>query len=123
MNNTNCNDNLCSISKCDIFDFMAKYVGLTVIHPGGLNTTQRLLNLLNITENTKVIDIVCGKGSTAFYLGNKNNCNVLGNDISEESIEEAEYFNKKRGFEKKITFQLGNAMDLLFSDSEFDLAI
>lgn len=28
-------DKTCSIEQCDIFDFMANHVGLTVIHPGG----------------------------------------------------------------------------------------
>lgn len=32
----------CAIEKCDIFDFMAKFVGLTVLHPGGLNATRKL---------------------------------------------------------------------------------
>lgn len=39
MNKMNCNDNRCSVSKYDIIDFMAKYVGLTVIHPGGFKAT------------------------------------------------------------------------------------
>ena len=77
MNNTNCNDNCCSMSKCDIFDFMAKYVGLTVIHPGGFKATQKLVSCLRIGENTQVIDIACGKGSTAFYLAEEYNCDVM----------------------------------------------
>ncbi|GAI60414.1 unnamed protein product, partial [marine sediment metagenome] len=87
--NTNCNDNRCSISKCDIFDFMAKYVGLTVIHPGGLKVTKQLADSLQINPKTKVIDIACGKGSTALYLAEKYGCEVVGIDISEELIQVA----------------------------------
>lgn len=123
MNETNCDDNRCSISKCDIFDFMAKYVGLTVIHPGGFKATRRLIECLRIDENTRVIDIACGKGSTAFYLAENYNCHVTGIDISEDLIEEAKYLNKKRGLENKVSFQLGDAMQLPFSDNEFDVAV
>ena len=72
-NRNDCGRERCSISRCDLFDFMAKYVGLTVIHPGGLKATQKLIDSLMIDENQKVIDIACGKGSTAFYLAVKKN--------------------------------------------------
>lgn len=123
MSNNNGDDSLCSISKCDIFDFMAKHVGLTVIHPGGIKATQQLATLLNINRGTKIIDIACGKGTTAFYVAEKYDCNVVGIDISEELIEEANYLNKKKGFENKVSFQLGDAMQLPFSDGEFDIAL
>ncbi len=123
MNSAECKNDCCSVAKCDIFDFMAKYVGLTIIHPGGLKATQKLAHFLRIDENTKVIDIACGKGSTAFYLAKKYNCNIVGIDISEELIDEARYINQKKGLEKKVIFQLGDAMQLPFSNNEFDVAI
>ena len=66
---------------------MAKYVGLTVIHPGGLKATQQLSSFLNINRDTKVIDIACSEGTTAFSLAEKYDCNVIGIDISEDLIE------------------------------------
>lgn len=122
-NNDNCNDNCCSISKCDIFDFMAKYVGLTVIHPGGLKVTKQLADSLQINPKTKVIDIACGKGSTALYLAEKYGCEVVGIDISEELIQVAKVLSKKKGLEDKVKFQIADAMDLPFSDNQFDIAI
>lgn len=123
MPDTGCNDDSCSIAKCDIFDFMAKHVGLTVIHPGGLKATRQLLDSLNIDKSSKVIDIACGKGTTALYIAEKYGCNVTGIDISEALIEEAKYLNKKRRLENKVTFQIGDAMDLPFEDNEFDVAV
>ena len=38
----------CAVDKCDIFDFMASHVGLTVIHPGGLKATAALAEALKI---------------------------------------------------------------------------
>lgn len=41
-------DKTCSIEQCDIFDFMANHVGLTIIHPGGFDTTRKLLESCHI---------------------------------------------------------------------------
>jgi len=123
MTSANCQENQCSISKCDIFDFMAKHVGLKVIHPGGLKATQRLLDFLNLGKNANVIDIACGKGTTALYISEKYGCSVTGIDISEELVEEARYLNKKSGLEKKVTFEVGDALRLPFYDNQFDAAV
>jgi len=42
MEKDSCAEQCTTVSKCDIFDFMAKYVGMTVIHPGGFSTTRKL---------------------------------------------------------------------------------
>lgn len=33
----------CLIEKCDIFDFMAQHVGLSVLRPGGFKATDTLV--------------------------------------------------------------------------------
>lgn len=118
-----CENDCNSISKCDIFDFMATYVGLTVIHPGGFNATGKLLDALNIDKNKKVVDIACGKGTTAIYIAEKYGCDVTAIDISEELIEEARYLSSKKGVSKQIKFIVGDAMNLPFEDNEFDVAV
>lgn len=112
-----------SIAKCDVIDFFANHLGLTVIHPGGLKATQKLEDSLEININTKVLDIACGKGSTAFYLAEKYGCSVVGIDISEELIQEAEDTCRKRGLNNNVRFEVGNAMDLPFDNNEFDVVI
>ncbi len=113
----------CTIETCDLFDFMAKYVGLSVLHPGGLKATEKLAEDLKINKNTRVIDIACGKGTTAVFIAQKFGCQVVGVDISEELIEEAKELAKKKGLEDLVTFQVGDALDLPYSDGEFDVAI
>jgi ubiquinone/menaquinone biosynthesis C-methylase UbiE len=112
-----------SVAKCDVFDFFANYLGLTVIHPGGLKATKKLEETLKINNNTKVLDIACGKGSTAFYLAEKYGCSVVGIDISEKLIQEAKELCDKKELNEQVKFQVGNAMDLPFADNEFDIAI
>lgn len=112
-----------SIAKCDIFEFMANHLGLTVIHPGGLRATHKLEDKLQIDSKTKVLDIACGKGSTALYLARKYGCSVVGIDISEELIREAKESCERMGLRDKVKFQVANAMDLPFEDNQFDVAI
>ena len=113
----------CTIEACDIFDFMARYVGLTVIHPGGLKATQDLAESCHLGSHTKVVDIACGKGTSAIYLAEKYDCEVVGIDISEDLVFQAIKLAEKKGLERKATFLVGDALQLPFSDNEFDAAV
>jgi len=113
----------CSVSKCDIFDFMAKHVGLTVIHPGGLKATRMLVDALSITSESRVVDIACGKGSSAIYLAKNWGCRVVGIDIATDLIQVARDNARREGVSAKVTFQVGNAMELPFPDNSFDVAL
>ncbi len=113
----------CTIEKCDIFDFMAQHVGLSILHPGGLSATAELAKQCNITETTKVLDNACGKGTTAIYLAKKFGCEVIGIDISEKLITEAKHLAQRKNVSDKVIFQVADAMNLPFSDNEFDVAV
>jgi ubiquinone/menaquinone biosynthesis C-methylase UbiE len=115
--------NKSSIAECEIFDFMANHLGLTVIHPGGLKATQKLEDTLQIDSETKILDIACGKGSTAFYLAEKYGCSVVGIDISEKLIQIANDTCRKKKLNNQVKFLVGNAMNLPFDDNQFDVAI
>jgi len=47
---------------------MARHVGLTVIHPGGYHATEQLLHSLNVRTQSKVLDVACGKGTSALRI-------------------------------------------------------
>ncbi len=116
-------DQPCTIEKCDIFDFMAKYVGLSVLHPGGFDATKKLAHACKIGRDTKVLDIACGKGTSAIFLAKEFSCQVEGVDISEDLIEEARTFATRTGVAEKVSFQVGDALDLAYSENEFDVAV
>ena len=118
-----CSDECTSVSRCDIFDFMAKYVGMTVVHPGGFTATNELLNRLNIDQNSHVIDIACGKGTSALHIAKRYGCKVTAIDISPELIEVARHLAGKRHIAKRVNFLVGDAMKLPFEDNSFDAAI
>jgi arsenite methyltransferase len=120
------NDNNCCTSSsdsCDMFEFMSDHVGRKVLHPGGKETTKKLVDLLKINKKTKVLDIACGKGRTSIYLAEKYGCRVVGIDILQKSIEEAEYLAKKKGVEHLVSFKVADAVKLPFADNEFDVTL
>ena len=113
----------CTIEDCDIFDFMAKYVGLSVLHPGGFNATKKLADECKIDKQTRVLDIACGKGTSAIFLAQKYGCRVEGLDISEDLIKEARDFARRKGLSDTLNFRVGDALDLPYSENEFDVAV
>jgi ubiquinone/menaquinone biosynthesis C-methylase UbiE len=111
------------VSKCDIFDFMARFVGLTIVHPGGYNATQQLLNTLELSKDSIVLDIACGKGTSATYIAKKYDCKVTAIDISADLIEEAKHLARRKGLSDRVNFMVGDAMELPFEDNSFDVAV
>lgn len=123
MNQSECKCQEDSISKCDIFDFMAKFVGLSVLHPGGFAATEQLLGLFQIDKDKRVLDIACGKGTTSILIAEKFGCKVIGVDISPELIEEAKMLARKSKLEHLVEFKVADATLLPFNDNEFDVTI
>lgn len=106
------NKKQCTIENCDIFDFMANHVGLTVIHPGGYNATRMLAESCQLDENKKVIDIACGKGTSAIFFAQNYGCEVIGIDISEDLIAQAKALVARKGLHDKVESRDGDALDL-----------
>jgi SAM-dependent methyltransferase len=123
MTSTNCECKDNSIEKCDIFDFMAKYVGLSVLHPGGFISTNKLLELSKLDKSKKVLDIACGKGTTSILIAKRFGCKVVGIDISPDLIEEAKALAIKNKIDSLTDFQVADATRLPFIDNEFDVSI
>lgn len=112
-----------TIEKCDIFDFMAKYVGLSVLHPGGFESTIRLLDTFNLDPGKKILDIACGKGTTSVLAAKRFGCRVTGIDISPDLIEEAKHLAIKNKVDNLTDFIVGDATRLPFHDNEFDASV
>ncbi len=113
----------CSVAQCDIFDFMAYHVGMTVLHPGGLWATEKLAEGCQIRAGSKVLDIGCGKGTGALYLARRYKCTVIGIDIERRFIEQANNLARHQGVAGQVQFQIGDALNLPFPDNEFDITL
>src|SRR5260370_18339565 len=58
-------------------------------HPGGVKLTERLGTLLRLTAQSRVLDIVSGKGTSALFLAERFGCEVLGIDYSAQNVKQA----------------------------------
>jgi len=97
------------------------YVGLEILHPGGLEITKELAELCHIGKDAKVLDVASGTGESAFYLVKNFACNVIGVDISEYMIKRAKRKVIERGL--IIEFKKGDAQYLPFNGNTFDAVI
>ena len=94
------------------------------LRPGGLELTARVAEVAGIGQNHTVLDIACGKGTTALFLARKYNCNVTGIDLSDKMIS----FCRSRADDEgrladKVSFLLSDAESLPFRDNSFDAVI
>src|SRR5258708_20726653 len=58
-------------------------------HPGALRLTERLGSLLHLTQQSRVLDVASGKGTTALYLADRFGCHVVGIDYGGQKIAHA----------------------------------
>lgn len=94
-------------------------------HVGGLEATEKLLDLIHIKQGDKVLDIGCGMGGPMRYIASKypQCAHVTGIDLSKDYIHAAKVFSEKCGLADRTTFKQGSATALPFPDGAFDVAI
>jgi SAM-dependent methyltransferase len=96
--------------------------GVDSAHPGGLTLTHRLLNLENPGADTVVLDVGCGTGQTAAYLGQHYPCKIAAVDLNPQMVALA-----RRKFEalrlNSIHLQQADATALPFREKSFDLIL
>lgn len=85
---------------------------------------EKLLQQLTINEYTKILDVGCGRGDIALYLG-KNSEEAIGIDYSREAIAIANSIKKNfpLSVRKKVHFRTMNIKELSFPDNYFDVVI
>jgi len=103
------------------FDFAAE-VGLTK-HLGGVEATERLVELCHIEAGDHVLDVGCGAGATPVYLAAAHGCHVVGVDILPRMIERAQELANRKSVAHLAEFRVADAQDLPFDDDQFDAVI
>src|SRR5258708_12260829 len=58
-------------------------------HPGGLRLTERLGSLLHLTQQSRVLDVASGKGTTPLYLSQRFDCHFVSIDYVRPNITHA----------------------------------
>jgi arsenite methyltransferase len=92
-------------------------------HPGGLVLTERLGTMLELAPGQRVLDAAAGAGSSAIYLAQQFDCQVVGLDYGREAVATAKAAALEAGLAGKVHFEQGDAERLPFPDNYFDAVI
>jgi len=111
------------MSKISDIDELMYSCGLEILHPGGLEKTDEMVQLCRIGKNKSVLDIGSGKGATACCLAQKYDCRITGIDLSEKMIEYARQTARQKALADKVTFVKADACQLPFPDECFDIVL
>ncbi len=114
---------VCEPDECDAFNFMAKKLGIKVLHPGGLATTEELARQCNLSRDMTLLDVGCGRGSSAVFLAKRYGCRVVGVDVDQNLLLEANSAAYRKGVSDRVAFKHADIHDLQFEDDTFDGAI
>lgn len=93
------------------------------LRPGGLELTARLASTAGIGKNHTVLDIACGKGTTAFLLAREYGCRVIGIDLSNKMISACRRKADEEKEADRASFLVGDAENLPFRTGAFDVVI
>ena len=98
---------------------VAQFVPLDQFHTRGILATGELAAAARLDPSTRVLDLGCGLGGPARYLAATFGCKVTGIDLSPPFIEAATYLTARCGLSGRVTFQVGDALNLPFDDASF----
>lgn len=79
------------------------------------------LAALNISKNSRILDLCCGQGRHALEIAKRGYSDVVGLDRSHYLINRARKINKTDGL--NVVFKEGDARKLPFSNDNFDVVI
>jgi len=92
---------------------------------GGKKTIREIIKNTFLDEDSKVLEVGCTNGFTTLEIARTVGCEVVGIDINEKSIRNARLRLEKDSEQVKnnVSFRVGDATDMPFSDNEFDLVV
>jgi ubiquinone/menaquinone biosynthesis C-methylase UbiE len=110
------------IEELGYYDFMG-YMEVPFFNIGGASSVDRLAELCEINKESNILVVGCGTGGNSCYLAKKYGCQIVGIDIAELMIEQAQERAKTLGLTDLVTFQVGDAYNLEFPDNSFDVVL
>ena len=91
-------------------------------HPGGIDLSTRLVHSLNLPDDSRVLDVACGIGTTTLIMERRFGFDAVGLDFSQSNVDKAI---ASAGTNPPVLseFVQGSADDLPFEDETFDAVI
>ncbi len=103
--------------------FLAK-LGKKRLRPGGIKATRFLLDQVELTSTTKILEVGCNMGTSAIELLKKyKDIKIIACDIDEDALNIARSNAFKAGVSNRISFIHSDATDLIFEANTFDVII
>ena len=106
-------DNLSAVDLAAIDEF----------HFRGRKATLQLAEYMNLNEAARVLDIGSGLGGPARTLAEEYGCHVIGIDLTRAFCEVADVMSEWVNLTDRTEFRQGDAMNLPFSEDQFDAAM
>ena len=91
------------------------------LSPGAMRTTESLIEFGAVTNGLKVLDIGSGIGGAGFHLAESKDCSVVGVDLMQSNVSDANRRARERGLSNQVRFMFGDATSLPFANEKFDL--
>ncbi|KAF6141712.1 hypothetical protein GIB67_027890 [Kingdonia uniflora] len=87
---------------------------------------EEALRFGNVSEDSvkkpkSIVDVGCGIGGPAIYLAKKYGAKCIGIDITPYNVQRGREISNAQGLGDKVTFQVGDALQLPFPNGKFDL--
>lgn len=92
-------------------------------HTMGRIATAQLVDLLHISNNTRVLDAGSGIGGTARYVADRYGCPVTAVDLTDDYCETSRWLNRLVGLDGRISVYQGDVTSLPFGNRIFDVVI
>jgi len=89
-------------------------------HGRGLEATDEVARLLGPKPTDRLLDVGSGIGGPARYLAKRFGCRVVGIDLTREFSAVARVLTRELGLEERVSFEVGDALHMPFSDETFD---
>jgi len=89
-------------------------------HGRGLEATVEIADQLPVKASDHLLDIGSGLGGPARYFAHRFGCQVTGVELTAEFFDVARDLTRALSFEKRVTFELGNALAMPFANDCFD---
>ena len=92
-------------------------------HPGGTRLTDRVADLLDIGDTSRVLDVAAGVGTSAIHLASLRGCHIVGVDLSADNVAEAARRAHAAGVGDRVVFHRGDAEILEVRARSFDAVL
>jgi sarcosine/dimethylglycine N-methyltransferase len=92
-------------------------------HTMGRIAASQLVDLIDITSDTRVLDAGSGIGGTARFVAEKYGCKVAAVDLTEEYCQTSNWLNRLVGLDEQISVRQADIADLPFADASFQVVL